>query len=56
MQHSKLDFCAFYFNPQSDILWLNTDVTDHPEDLDELQDHYGEQLDRIEGVLVEESD
>ncbi|KAK3368457.1 hypothetical protein B0H63DRAFT_515066 [Podospora didyma] len=44
MQHPKLDSWAFYFNPRSDILWLNTDVTDNPNTLNELQAYYGKQL------------
>ena len=29
-RHSKLDTCAFYFNPRSDIFWLGTDIMELP--------------------------
>lgn len=56
IQHSKLDTWPFYFNRRSDILWLNTDVTDELTTLDGLRDYYGRQLDQIERVFVLQSE
>ena len=53
MQHAQLQNRAFYFRPKCDVIWLNIDVTDDPE---ELQSQYGHGLKEIETALVEEAE
>ncbi|KAB5511468.1 hypothetical protein GE09DRAFT_1164842 [Coniochaeta sp. 2T2.1] len=54
--HSNIQAKPFYFRPDQDLIWLNADVTDDSLYQKELRDHYGEQLDKIERVLVEEEE
>jgi hypothetical protein len=56
MQHPELQSCSFYFNPCRDLLWLSIYVTEEPEFLQDLIHYYGEQLDNIKRVFVEELD
>jgi hypothetical protein len=56
MQHPELQSCSFYFNPCRDLFWLSIYVTEEPEFLQDLIHCYGEQLDNIKRVFVEELD
>ncbi|KAH8889970.1 hypothetical protein GQ53DRAFT_842502 [Thozetella sp. PMI_491] len=56
MLHSKVVANPIYFRPDCDALWLNADVMDDSLYQEELRNHYGKQLDRIERVLVEEGE
>ena len=54
IEHKRSRQGSFYFNPYRDVLWLSFDFTDEPEYLRDLQHCYGEQLNAIETLLVEE--
>lgn len=51
MTHSKLGR-LFYLNPNRDIFWLSTDMTDSLGDLELLKGYYAECWGRIKSVLV----
>ncbi|KAG5752074.1 hypothetical protein H9Q70_005305 [Fusarium xylarioides] len=56
MRHGILKDRAFYFRPECDVIWLNTDVTDDIYYQEKLQKYYGQDLGRIESLLVEETE
>jgi hypothetical protein len=56
LEHSVTTQGSFYFNPYRDVLWLSQDFTDRPEYFGDLERCYGEQLNAIETLLVEESE
>ncbi|KAK8038250.1 hypothetical protein PG994_015017 [Apiospora phragmitis] len=57
MRHTALQSCAFYFNPQSDVLWLGLDLLSELDGgLSELQTWYHRQLESIRIILVEEAE
>jgi hypothetical protein len=59
MQHTKSKAGCFYFNPCRDVIWFSFDFTEGSyvqTYLRELESCYGEQLNTIEAVLVEESE
>ncbi|KAH6725077.1 hypothetical protein BKA61DRAFT_688507 [Leptodontidium sp. MPI-SDFR-AT-0119] len=47
---------SFYFNPRHDVLWFSFDFTDESDYLRDLLRCYGEQLNDIESVLIEEAE
>lgn len=50
------DTRSFYFDPRRDFLWLSIDASDEKsERLAELRQHYGQQVDLIENILIEET-
>ncbi|KPM42659.1 hypothetical protein AK830_g3882 [Neonectria ditissima] len=49
MQHPSLAWSSFQVHPALDILWLG-----HFDSLDEVAGSYGQQLDNIENVLVQD--
>lgn len=56
MRHTSSRQGCFYFDPCRDLLWLSFDFTDEPEHLRDLQRCYGEQLNIIQTLLVEEEE
>lgn len=49
------DRFSFYIDPRRDVLWLSLDITDEgAETVAQPRQQYGQQIDRIENVLVEE--
>ncbi|QKX54090.1 uncharacterized protein TRUGW13939_01173 [Talaromyces rugulosus] len=53
-RHAEFNAGSFYFDPQSDIIWLSQDFTDEPHNMENITDAYGSQLQSIRNVLVEE--
>ncbi|KAH9203410.1 hypothetical protein DL95DRAFT_152487 [Leptodontidium sp. 2 PMI_412] len=56
MEHTNAKASSFYFNPRHDVLWFSFDFTDEPDYLRDLLRCYGEQLNDIESVLIEEAE
>ncbi|CRG82926.1 hypothetical protein PISL3812_00273 [Talaromyces islandicus] len=54
LRHAEFKAGSFYFSPSDDILWFSHDFTDEERNIEEVEDHYGDQLHRIKNVLVEE--
>ncbi|KAH6704089.1 hypothetical protein BKA61DRAFT_450808, partial [Leptodontidium sp. MPI-SDFR-AT-0119] len=56
MEHTNAKAGSFYFNPRHDVLWFSFDFTDELDYLRDLLRCYGEQLNDIESVLIEEAE
>ncbi|KIM99846.1 hypothetical protein OIDMADRAFT_55744 [Oidiodendron maius Zn] len=56
MQHAKSAAYSFFLNPSRDTLWFCRELTGQPECQRDLRLSYGEQLDKITTVLVEEAE
>jgi hypothetical protein len=54
MQHNDLENLFFYMDPRVDMLWLSEDASDNVDKYKELQTYYGNQLDSISHVLIQE--
>lgn len=54
MQHAKFNAGSFYINPYRDVLWLTDDIIAEPECIEDIKNHYGDQLRHIRNAMVEE--
>jgi hypothetical protein len=58
MQHAKSSVYSFYYSPSYDILWFSLDFDDEPFGEEthhqQLKQYYGEQVDSITTILVED--
>ena len=56
MINPTADTRSFYFDPRRDFLWLSIDANDKKsEKLAELRQHYSQQVDLIENILIKET-
>lgn len=55
LEHQALGH-SFYIDPRVDILWLSEDASDDPSKLSSLHDSYGDQLNTISSISIEEAD
>jgi hypothetical protein len=56
MEHMACKEGCFYFDPHRNVLWLSLDFTDDPQYLRDLQRCYGEKLNTIQTLLIEEAE
>lgn len=56
LQHEEYRAGSFWFSPYYDFLWFSHDFTDEICNIGDIEDYYGDQLNLIENVLVEDTE